>query len=211
MNSETTFAKDLRVAALFVQTGGAYFGLPGVDPWDAARDARLYEGEQPVVAHPPCQLWGPFAAVNFARYGGEHNRPGNDGGCFAAALRAVVRCGGVLEHPATSRAWAAHGIELPREKGWARHGLHEWTCVVWQSAYGHRANKRTGLLYCGTTPPFELDWSQPRGTHQIGWRDQRGKARNKPTLSKKDAIVTPPAFREALLMLARNCNATIVK
>lgn len=211
MSSETLIDEVQLVAALFVQTAGAYFGLPGVDPWDAARDARLYAGESPVVAHPPCQLWGPFAAVNFARYGGEHNRPGNDGGCFAAALRAVVRCGGVLEHPATSRAWAAHGIELPREKGWARHSLHEWTCVVWQSAYGHRANKRTGLLYCGTTPPFDLDWSQPRGTHQIGWRDQRGKARNKPTLSKKDAIATPAAFRDMLLKLARHSNATITR
>ena len=30
------------VAALFVETGGAYFGVPGVDPWDEPRDARLY-------------------------------------------------------------------------------------------------------------------------------------------------------------------------
>ena len=27
------------IAALFVETGGAYFGLPNVDPWDEARDA----------------------------------------------------------------------------------------------------------------------------------------------------------------------------
>ena len=42
------------IAALFVETGGAYFGLPNVDPWDEARDARLYDGPWPVVAHPPC-------------------------------------------------------------------------------------------------------------------------------------------------------------
>ena len=28
------------VAALYVETGGCYFGLPNVDPWDEARDAR---------------------------------------------------------------------------------------------------------------------------------------------------------------------------
>lgn len=42
------------IAALFVQTNGAYFGLPDVDPWDEARDARKYSGPHPVVAHPPC-------------------------------------------------------------------------------------------------------------------------------------------------------------
>ena len=42
------------IAALFVHKGGAYFGLPDVDPWDEARDARLYPGPHPVVAHPPC-------------------------------------------------------------------------------------------------------------------------------------------------------------
>lgn len=78
-----------RVAALYVQTNGCYYGLPDVDPWDQARDARRYRGPHPVIAHPPCQLWGPMAAVNFARYGGEHNRPGNDGGCFASALACV--------------------------------------------------------------------------------------------------------------------------
>ena len=38
------------VAALYVAKGGAYYGLPDVDPWDEARDARLYAGPWPVVA-----------------------------------------------------------------------------------------------------------------------------------------------------------------
>lgn len=32
------------IAALFVQKGGVYWDLPGVDPWDEERDARLYAG-----------------------------------------------------------------------------------------------------------------------------------------------------------------------
>lgn len=194
------------IAALFVQPGGAYYGLPDVDPWDVVRDARFYEGPYPVVAHPPCQLWGPFAAVNYARWGGEHNKPGNDAGCFASALRSVTTFGGVLEHPYTSKAWKAHGVEIPAIAGWHRHGLHEWTCQIWQSAYGHRANKATGILYCGIKPPFDLDWSRPIGTHQIGQRDQRGKARNKPTVGKKEASATPLAFRDVLIALAKHAK-----
>ena len=190
------------IAALYVETDGCYFNLPGVDPWDEARDARTYPGPHRVIAHPPCERWGAFAAVNFARWGGEHNRPGNDGGCFAAALGAVKRFGGVLEHPAKSRAFAAHGIPKPAGPGWRR-TVDGWVCEVWQSAYGHRANKATWLFYVGP-PPHELRWDRPRGTHQVGQHDQRGKAANKPTLGRKEARATPLAFRDELLKLARS-------
>jgi hypothetical protein len=186
------------VAALYVETGGAYFGLDGVDPWDVARDARLYAGPHPVVAHPPCQLWVNLAALNFRRYGGEHNRPGNDGGCFASALDSVRRFGGVLEHPAFTNAWAAHGLPAPLGIGWQRTTEGGWVCEVWQSAYGHRARKRT-WLYANCRRPPELDWRRLPGTAQVGWFD-----RIKPTLSKREAIATPAAFRDVLLAIARS-------
>lgn len=188
----------MSIAALFVQTDGHYFGIEGVDPWDQPRDARTYQGPHPVVAHPPCQLWTNFAHLNFKRYGGEHNRPGNDGGCFAAALAAVRRYGGVLEHPAFSHAWKTYGLLAPLRIGWIQVTAREWVCEVWQSAYGHLARKRTWLLYCGRKP-FELRWERQQGTHQIGWFD-----RLKPTMSKAAAIATPPAFRDVLLQLARS-------
>lgn len=191
------------VAALFVQPAGCYAGLPNVDSWPEHRDARLYAGPWPVVAHPPCQLWGALAVVNYKRWGGEHNRPGNDAGCFAAAVDAVRRWGGVLEHPAKSRAFAAHGLPTPRGGGWQRVIDGSWICEVWQSAYGHRASKATWLYYHGTAPPFELRWTRPAGTHQIGFHDQRGKAANKPTLNKREANATPMEFRDTLLRLAQ--------
>lgn len=190
------------IAALYVQRGGSYYGLEGVDPWDEARDARLYPGPHPVVAHPPCQRWGALGRANYARWGGEHNRPGNDGGRFASALAAVRRWGGVLEHPAGSLAWPAFGLLRPSPGMWCG-GPHEWTCEVWQAAYGHRANKATWLLYVGPRPP-DLDWRRVQGTHQIGFQDRRGKARNKPTLSKCEANATPEAFRDILIAMARS-------
>lgn len=194
-----------QIAALFVETGGVYFDVPGIDPWDEPRDARLYAGPAPVVAHPPCQRWGAFAALNYARWGGEHNRPGNDLGCFAAALRAVAQYGGVLEHPAKTKAWDKYGLHKPTGVGWKRAGLHDWVCEVWQSAYGHRANKATWLYYHGSEPPRALRWGRPRGAYQIGFHNQLGKARNKPTLSRKEAAATPVEFRDVLIDLARNC------
>ena len=193
------------IAALFVANPGTYIGLPDVDPWDKGRDARRYSGDYPVVAHPPCQLWTRFAHVNFARWGGEHNRPGNDGGCFKAALAALNRCGGVLEHPAFSDAWKAYGLPRPDKAvlGWQQAGDGLWVCEVWQSAYGHAARKRTWLLYRGKRRPADLLWDRPDGSHQIGFHDQRGKARNKPTISGKAASATPLLFRDALIALAR--------
>ena len=193
------------IAALYVETDGCYFGLSGVDPWDEARDARLYTGPHPVVAHPPCQRWGAMALVNFSRWGGDHNRPGNDGGCFAAALAAVRQWGGVLEHPAKSRAWYEYSLPSPRPGRWRQGPCGGWVCEVWQSAYGHRANKATWLYAFGERPP-EMRWDRPIGTHQVGFHDQRGKSRNKPTLSRAEAAATPTAFREALLSIARTAT-----
>jgi hypothetical protein len=73
-----------------------------------------------------------------------------------------------------------------------------WVCEVWQSAYGHKARKRTWLYACGTRPS-DLDWRRLPGTAQVGWFD-----RNKPTLNKREASATPPPFREALIALAKN-------
>lgn len=194
------------IAALFVQKGGAYYGLDNVDPWDEVRDARLYAGPWPVVAHPPCQLWGNFAAINFKRWGGEHNRPGNDGGCFASALASVRRFGGVLEHPAGTRAWGEYGLISPADAGWIQSNISEWVCEVWQSAYGHKARKNTWLFYSGENHPPAMRWYRHQGTHQIGFHDQRGKSRNKPTISGKEASATPPSFRDALIAMAESVN-----
>lgn len=192
------------VACLFLQPDSIYRRLPWCLCFDKIKDARRYSGPYPVVAHPPCQLWGAMAKVNYARYGGEHNRPGNDGGLFAFALAQVRRVGGVLEHPAKSKAWPAHGLIKPRGAGWQQCLDGGWVCEVWQSAYGHKANKATWLYCYGS--PMPARWTRPAGSHQVGWQDQRGKAKNKPTLSGQAAASTPLAFARYLVSIAQNCN-----
>lgn len=196
------------IAALFVDAKGAYAGLPDVDIWPQERDARTYAGPWPVVAHPPCERWCKLAKFVQSRH--PARRVGDDGGCFAAALEAVRRWGGVLEHPAWSLAWSAHHLAVPPTHGWQYRFVGSWVCEVAQSAYGHRARKLSWLYYVGDAPPPSLDWSKPRGSHVVSfcsrradgsfWRDARPKARR----SER----TPPEFRDLLLTIARGARRT---
>jgi hypothetical protein len=193
------------IAALYVAKGGAYFGLPDVDPWDEARDARLYAGPHRVVAHPPCSRWCRLAGLVEARWG--HKR-GDDGGCFAAALASVRQWGGVLEHPAYSDAWAAHELLAPPPGGgWVNaDSVGGWTCHIEQGRYGHAAKKATWLYAVATELPSLLWGSIPDRESKalVSWCGNRvASGESRPRLSKRAASATPPAFRDVLLTLAR--------
>lgn len=194
------------IAALYVETNGCYFGLPGVDPWDQARDARLYAGPHPVVAHPPCERWGRFWNGGIA-WRGEPKKLGDDAGCFAAALTAVRVWGGVLEHPAGSQAWKTFGIKAPPAAGgWvAADWCGGWTCQVDQGSYGHEAQKPTWLYANGAALP-SLRWgmSSPAipAHRSERWRARVAKDGVCVLLSKRQRAATPPEFRDLLLFIA---------
>jgi len=206
------------VAALYVETDGAYFGLPGVDPWDEARDARKYAGPHPVVAHPPCQRWGKLWAGQplWIKKTGERKTKGDDGGCFSAALSSVRACGGVLEHPFGSHAWAHFGLSLPpRTGGWVKADDYGWTCCVEQGRYGHYARKPT-LLYAVRADLPALDWGTSAPVFPQWAVDKYGieKCKKAGELAFKGGgtnssprIHTPPAFRDLLLSIARSARA----
>jgi hypothetical protein len=210
----------LVIAALYVQPGGAYFGVEGVDPWDEARDARTYPGPWPVVAHPPCERWGRYWGGGPMLVGTTRaKRLGDDGGCFASALAAVRRWGGVLEHPEASHAWSRHGLNAPpRHGGWVvADFVGGWTCCVEQGHYGHRAQKATWLYAVGVELPG-LTWGSSFDRVRVGryaidpaWTEER-KARARRTgilqrLSKKQREATPIEFRDLLLSIARTAYA----
>jgi hypothetical protein len=203
------------IAALYVEADGAYAHLPGLEVWteapsslslfggDAHTDARRYAGPHPVVAHPPCSTWCQLANVNAARYG---HRVGDDDGCFEAALAAVRQWGGVLEHPAYSMAWAAFNLQRPARGSWQPTSCGAFVTEVSQSAYGHRARKRTWLYYVGAEPSA-LDWRDVRGDAWVGWcRHKRDTQPVGGSLTKDEAKASPPAFRDLLLSLARGAR-----
>jgi hypothetical protein len=208
------------ITALFVASGGVYFGLPDVDPWDEPRDARLYAGADPVVAHPPCERWGRYWSGGPSAK--TRRKLGDDGGCFASALASVRRCGGVLEHPEASHAFAAHGLHRPLwRSGWLSAGDgHGHVCCVAQGHYGHRARKLTWLYAVGVELPA-LDWSitEPRSRLDYGFHSAAERAEkrervspvvNATRLHTRENLSTPIPFRDLLLRMARSRRSDIL-
>lgn len=200
----------MRLAALFVQPTGCYAGLPYVDAWPEARDARNYTGPLPVVAHPPCARWSRLARFCEARHG---LKVGDDGGCFSAAVKAVRAYGGVIEHPAFSKAWAHFGLPRPdtKHKGWTPGICGGFSCYVEQGRYGHPVKKATWLYVYGVSLQDlpELRWGHTpdsRGTiaKNQDWRGGMDKWRD--TTGHRVANATPVEFRDELLRLAMKAH-----
>lgn len=182
------------VAALFVEKAGVYAGLPFVDLWSLERDARLYSGPFPVVAHPPCARWCRLADLAHAR--GFRAR-GDDDGCFHSALVSVRKFGGVLEHPAWSSAWPT--FSLP---GVGQADSYGFSLGIAQSDFGHLARKATWLYICGveprSLPPLPLVLGDAPCV--VGYSRKR---RDRPEMAKSQRAATPPALATWLLQVAR--------
>jgi hypothetical protein len=132
-----------------------------------------------------------------------HKR-GEDGGTFAAALEAVRKWGGVLEHPAYSDAWAHFDLPVPLRGAWLKEFGPGWVTEVSQVAYGHRARKRTWLYFVGECPPL-VDWSEPESSAWCGWGDY-DKYRDVERMGHRERSATPTAFRDLLISMARNAR-----
>lgn len=172
-----------------------------IDFWCVERDARLYNGPWPVIAHPPCERWGKYwfgSPMSKTRY-----KLGDDAGCFVAALAAVRRFGGVLEHPLASQAWKVFDLpKPPRVGGWVQGNQFEWSCCVDQGHYGHLIPKPTWLFARSITKPIDLRW----GLAACKLDDPRIKTKcgSLALLSRLDRRVTPELFAQVLLKIAIN-------
>jgi hypothetical protein len=189
------------VAALYVDRLGPYPKMPGVDCWTEERDARLYDGPWPVVAHPPC---GPWGRLRHMYCGTEHD-------CAPRAVEQVRKFGGVLEHPLGSLLVDHCGLPRPGELPDAFGGI---SIEVSQCEWGHPARKMTILYVVGSRAfePPPLPGREP--THWIsGGRGRVGKkAKTTPVppgikvCSAQQRRRTPPLFAEMLVRLARSAQ-----
>lgn len=189
-----------RIAALYVDPRGPYPKLVDVDCWDQTRDARLYDGPDPVVAHPPCGPWGNLRHMRVPN----RARRAQDEDCGPRAIEQVQRWGGVLEQPKGSRLFAHCGVD-ERE-------LYTIEQVQW----GHVARKKTWLYVVGISPRDMCDailpWTRERRapTHWVsGGRlhVRKGSGGVVPpgikVCSAQQRRRTPPALAEWLVSLGR--------
>ena len=169
----------MTIAALYVRKGGGVYGsMPNVDTWDKSRGAEHYPCPHPAVAHPPCGPWGRFAWKSL-----------EDPALAPLAVSQVRRWGGVVEHPRDSALWRY--MKLPKP-GAGNDAAGGWTLEVEQSAWGHRAPKRTWLYIVGL-PPARVPPMPPRVP------DPGGRIE---FMCEAERERTPPAFARWLVELA---------
>lgn len=182
------------VAALFVREDSIYKRLPGVDAWDAQRDARAWPGGCSVVAHPPCRSWGRLR--QFAK-----PRP-DEKALGPWAVEQVRRWGGVLEHPAGSTLFEHCAMPVP---GVLCDAWGGYTLEVDQFHFGHKAKKPTWLYIVGVgreqLPPIPQRRGQP--THCI--RPTRSYPRL-PSVTKAEREHTPEPLSRWLVEVARRAG-----
>lgn len=163
------------VAALFVRADSVYNTIPQVYCYDKNRDAFTYNGDAPVVCHPPCRSWGRYA--NKAR---QLEKADIDG--FRFCIETVRRVGGVIEHPSSSTAWFSHDLS------------DFMIYKVYQSFFGHKSHKET---YIAMYSPHHQDYlSLPCVQGKNNYPVE--------SMGKKDREATPIDFAQALTYLARD-------
>ena len=192
------------ISILFARRDSVYKTLPDCDVWDIDRDARLYPGGNPVVAHPPCRAWGRLRA--FAK-------PREDERALALfAVAQVQRFGGVLEHPAGSSLWQTanlprlmtNRLKYTRSEPPQLGTAPGWTLPVEQHWWGHPARKATWLYIVGIAPGSEppIPYTLNLPPAYIGtWAPGR-----KSLETSHDREATPEPFARWLVELARRCQ-----
>jgi hypothetical protein len=187
----------LGVSILFVRKDSIYKSL-GVDCWDIERDARLWPGGNPIVAHPPCRAWGQLA--HFAK-------PRMDEKELAIfAINQIRKHGGVLEHPRASRLWKHMKLPMPGQ-GADEYGGYS-VCVN-QSWWGHLAVKKSLLYIVGCDlkdlpiMPIKFDAITHTVSSQIKLKSGK---RTKKELTKEQREETPLDFAKWLIEVAKKCD-----
>lgn len=180
------------IAALFVRKDSHYKAMPGVDCWDAERDARNWPGGCPIIAHPPCAQWGRLS--NFA-----HSIPAQKA-LGPLAVKWVREWGGVLEHPSFSKLWAHENIPQPG-KGCDEYG--GYTLPISQKWFGHKAEKQTWLYIVGVAikdlPVMAYSMAEP--THVVS--RSRRKTLRLPEVSRRERELTPVDLAQWLVQVTR--------
>ena len=170
------------IAALCVSGRSIYKHLPGVIAYDSRRDARTFPANMPAVFHPPCRCWS-----KYLRHLAKPLDAAGEMELGRWCVRTLLKCGGVLEHPAGSLLFKEMRLPMPN-----RTSDTGFTIYVEQSWFGYASKKATWIFVCGVPKarlpaiPFRLV--------------ERAKV---PRLSTTGRSRTMPAFAKWLCQIAR--------
>lgn len=190
------------IAILYARPDSIYKTLEGCDVWDATRDARKFLGGMPVVAHPPCRAW--CALAHLAKPRPDEKDLGRH------AVKVVRECGGVLEHPISSRLWVDQKLPQPGE----RDAWGGYTLIMPQWWFGHRAEKWTRFyivgvamkdlpevkLKLGDAPCVVTTSKRKCQTPPVEWRERLG---------NREKEATPLEMAQWLVAVARLVGITM--
>lgn len=183
------------ISALYVSTDGPYPKLLD-DWWDEKRNAKLYDGTGPVIAHPPCAPWGSFRFV----------QKKHDPTCGPIAVEQVRKFGGVLEHPRGSKLWEHCGLPRPCEPDDAFGGF---TVSVKQVSWGHCSVKPTWLYFCKVDKQKVFDTIKTGGTptRSCGFNPSKQPkyAGRLPRATPLEMLATPLDFAKWLIEMVTPC------
>lgn len=180
------------VTVLFVREDSEYKYNMSIDSYDCIRDARNYNGNGPVIAHPPCRAWGLLSHM-------ASPAPGEKELSFFA-IDIVRRCGGVLEHPSGSRLFGPHLPDVDDKKDM----YGGYTILIDQFDFGHVAPKPTKLYICGVNID-ELP-QRPQKRNEIPKRSICGNIKGTKRCTQKQREHTPELLMEWLILVASLCS-----
>ena len=187
------------ISILFARRDSIYKSLD-CDVWDEDRNALEWQGGNPVVCHPPCRAWGQLRHMAKPIFG--------ERDLAIWAIAKVREFGGVLEHPYKSVLWIE--LNLP-EPGFVD-DYGGFTLPIFQSWFGHKADKPTKLYICGlprkNMPAIPLVLGDAKyicgtsGRRVNGTRLRPGDLGYRPEISKSEREHTPLALAQWLCEVA---------
>jgi len=180
------------VAVLFCRKNSNYKNLVS-ECYDIDRNARTFDLEIPVIAHPPCRAWGMLR--QFAK-------PRPDEKDLALFAIEIIRTnGGVLEHPRGSTLFPKY-LPLPGQTD----SFGGFTICISQKDFGHPAEKKTFLYVCGMSknelPRLPISFDPVLFTIDT----PKGKNTLKKQCSKSWRERTPDLLMKYLIEIAEQCK-----
>lgn len=176
-----------KIPVLFTLPNSEYKKFSFTDCYDESRNALTYTGDAPIIAHPPCRLWGRLSQFSKA--------PQVERLLAIWTIIQIRKNGGILEHPSGSRLFKK--MRIPLDGSPDNYG--GFLISINQHWFGFKARKKTFLYILGCSrsqlPQIPLRFEPV--THSVGT------TKNYLELDKSKNSVTTPALCEWLIEIQK--------